>query len=174
MNRIIVSFVALSLVASFIAGCGGDPRPAGMPKLFPVSIVVTQEGQPLAGAMVQLTTEAPELMRWGPTGITDADGIAVMRTDGRYAGAPLGTFSVVVSKREKEPHPNPEWGKLPTENPNFQRYVAEEARLKVINYVEPQYSSIADTPLKVEITANVKTYTVDVGKPSKTEVKSNQ
>ena len=174
MKRPFASFIILSLVALLLTGCGGEPRPAGMPKLYPVSITVLQEGTPLAGATVTLVSETPELARWGPMGVTDANGVAIMRTNGRYEGAPLGTFKIVVSKMEREPHPNPEWANLPREDPNSQKYDAIELRLKAFNYIEPQYSSIADTPLVIEITAKLKTYMVDAGKQSKTEVKMNR
>jgi len=161
-------------VAFLATGCGGPARPDGMPRLYPASVTVIQEGAPLEGAMVQLVSDDPALSRWGPTGITDASGVTVLRTDGTYDGAPLGTFRVVVSKREREPHPNPEWANLPDGDPNFQKYRELESRRKTINYVEPLYSSIADSPLTLEITADGKTYSVDAGKKSRTEVGANQ
>ena len=45
---------------------------------------------------------------------------------------------------------------------------------KTFNYVEPKYSSIADSPLTIEITADGKTYSLDVGKQTKAEVKTLQ
>ena len=175
MNRTLMLSIVLLLVVFFLSGCGGQARPDGLPKLYPVSITVIQEEAPLEGAMVQLVAKDEDsvLLRWGPTGVTDASGVAVLRTDGKYDGAPLGTFKVVVSKNEREPHPNPEWVSLPYGDPNALRYDELERRRKTISYIEAQYSSIADTPLTVEITADTKTYSVDVGKRSRNEVKTN-
>ena len=173
MNRTLTLLIA-SFMVFHITGCGGPARPEGMPRLYPASITVVQEGIPLAGAMVQLVSDEPDLSRWGPSGITDTAGVAVLKTNGTYDGAPLGKFKAIVSKREREPHPNPEWANLPDGDPNFQKYMQAEAKRKTINYIEAKYGSIADTPLTVEITAGGKTYSVDVGKQSKTEVKTLQ
>jgi hypothetical protein len=173
MNRTLLSLTALLMI--FLAtGCGGPARPEGMPRLYPASVTVVQEGTPLAGAMVQLVSDEPELSRWGPSGITDAAGVAVLKTNGTYDGAPLGKFKAIVSKREREPHPNPEWANLPDGDPNFQKYRQAEMKRKTFNYVEPKYSSIADSPLTLEITADGKTYSLDVGKQTKAEVKMSQ
>ena len=164
MNRTLISFITLSFAFFLTTGCGGPARPAGMPKLYPASITVIQDGEPLAGALVLLSSEDPELVRWGPTGITDEQGVVVLRTDGKYNGAPLGTFKVVVEKRDRDPHPHPEWASLPPENPNYRRYDIMEMARKNYDLVELHYGSIVDTPLTVEITAKRKNYTVDVGK----------
>ena len=145
MTRTFTSFAALLLAVSFIVGCGGEPRPAGMPRLYSASIVVTQGGEPLEGASVTLTPEDPENARWGPMGTTDGSGVAVLRTDGKYAGAPLGAYKVVVSKLQIiDPPPG-----TPGES-------------RGVNHVPSQYASIADTPLRVEITAKGRTYPVEV------------
>ena len=175
MNRTLTLSIILLLVVFLLSGCGGSARPDGLPKLYPVSITVIQEEAPLEGAMVQLVAidEDSDLSRWGPTGVTDASGVAVLRTDGKYDGAPLGIFKVVVSKNEREPHPHPEWASLPHGDPNALKYDELDRRRKTISYIETQYSSIADTPLTVEIIAGRKTYSVEVGKRSKNEVKTN-
>ena len=164
MNRKFVSLIPWLLVAFLMTGCHRDPRPAGMPKLYPASITVTQEGTPLGGAMVQLIPEDSANSRWGPSGLSDASGIVVLRTNGRYPGAPLGTYKVVVSKQEFEPHPHPEWANLPEDDPNHWKYVQIVENLKAYEVVDRKCGSIADTPLRIEVTAKEKTYSVDVGK----------
>jgi len=168
-----LTFLIISAFVIFHIGCGGPARPAGMPRLYPASIEVVQEGTPLEGALVQLVSEDPEIERWGPSGVTDASGVAVLQTDGRYAGAPLGTYKVIVSKREREPHPNPEWASLPDGDPNYRRYMQLEMQRKTFNHIEPQYSSVVNTPLTLEITATGKIYSVDVGRKGTTEVRTN-
>ena len=173
MNRTFTLFTLL-LFASFlvtvpITGCS-ENLPADMPKLYPASVIVTQEGKPLAGAMVQLIPDDPANSSWGPGGTTDASGVVVLQTNGKYKGAPLGKYKVTVSKRVKDPHPNPELAG----GPEFRRYLAIDRNLKTYSYVEPQYGSIAETPLSIEVTAKGKTYTVDAGKEIKTEAKRRQ
>jgi len=166
MKHTLFSFITLALVACFIAGCGGDKRPDGMPKLYPASIGITQEGEPLAGATVQLIPGDGVDSRWGPMGMTDAAGVVVLKTNARYNGAPLGTYRVTVSKVELEPHPHPEWSSLPDGDPNFQKYQKILETLKPIDYVGQKYGSVTDSPLKVEITAGGKTYPLDLEKPT--------
>jgi len=101
--------------------------------------------------------------RWGPMGTTDASGVAMMRTNARYNGAPLGAYKVIVSKLEDTPHPHPEWAGLPESDPNHWRYVEIAQRLVPVEVVAPQYTSITDTPLRVEITAQGRTYEVAIG-----------
>ena len=166
MNRPLVSFLLLLLTASLMTGCG-ESRPAGMPRLYPATITITQEGTPLDGALVQLIPEDSANSSWGPGGTTDASGRVVLQTNGKYKGAPLGEYKVTVSKKEKEPHPNPEL----QGGQEFRKYLAILKTLKTYSFVEPQYGSIKDTPLNIEITAKEKTYTVDAGKKVKVAVK---
>ena len=141
-----------------------------MPRLYPASITVTQEGVPLEEAMVQLIPEDQANARWGPAGTTDASGVAVLQTNGKYKGAPLGKYKVIVSKMWTEPHPKPELSGAKSRE-ELGEYLAIARTLKTYNMVEPQYGSINDTPLNLEITAKGKTYPVDAGKQIKVEAK---
>ena len=175
MNRTLTLLVTLSFVIFLASGCNKGPaRPAGMPPLYPATITVTQEGTPLEGATVQLIAEDSSLAQWGPGGITDAKGEASLRTNGMYDGAPLGKYKVAVSKKEVEPHPHPEWSSLPYDDPNYQKYTAEDAKRKVLILVDPQISNLATTTLAIEITASEKTYSIDAGKKVKSELKTQQ
>lgn len=167
MNRIICLFSAL-LAVSFFTGCG-EKLPDGIPKLYPTWITVTQEGEPIGEALVQLIPEDDALMQWGPSGITDASGVAKMKTNAKYDGAPLGKYKVTVIKREREPHPNPELASFPNGDPNYQKYVAIARTLKHFDLVEPHFGSVAKSPLRLEVTAGQKDHTVDVGKKTRTE-----
>jgi len=169
MTRTFTSLTTLFLAVSFIAGCGGQPFPEGMPRLYPASIEVTQEGAPLEGAVVTLVSEDAELVRWGPTGITDASGVVVLQTNGLYRGAPLGTYKVIVTKITREPHPNPELGEAKMGSPDYQRYTQLENTRRTFHHVEAQYGSIENTPLTVEVTAGQRTYSVDAGKKVQVE-----
>ncbi|MDR1269130.1 MAG: hypothetical protein LBK82_06370 [Planctomycetaceae bacterium] len=108
MKRITtIIFLFLGIVCFF--GCG-QKLPDGMPKLYPVTITIVQENTPLEGAIVQLIPEDSSLSTWGPMGITNASGVTELQTNGKYKGSPLGQFKVLVTKKEIEPHPHPEWG----------------------------------------------------------------
>ena len=142
MERTLFSLFILALAVFVTTGCGGQRLPDGMPRLYPVSVTVTQEGTPLANATVSLFPEDAALQQWAPMGTTDAAGTAELFVNGLYKGAPLGTFKVAVSKREAVPDSNPP---------------------KIRDFVEPQYGR-TDTPLNVVIVAGQKEYAVDAGK----------
>jgi len=152
-----------------MTGCG-ERLPAGMPRLYPASITVTQEGTPLAGALVQLIPEDPANAAWGPGGTTNQSGVVVLRTNGAYLGAPLGTYKVTVSKTEMEPHPNPELRGGSEED--LRRSLAILRTLRTYSYVEPQYGSIRYTPLRIEITARERNYTIDAGRKIRVEART--
>ena len=80
--------VACASVAN--VGCGGEKRPEGFPEVAECSIKILQEGAPLEGAKVNLVAQDPALMRWGCGGVTNADGVVELRTNG-YPGAPVGS-----------------------------------------------------------------------------------
>jgi len=135
-----------------------------MPRLYPASIEVTQEGIPLAEATVALIPVDPGLDRWGPAGITNASGVVVLQTNGLYTGAPLGTYKVVVSKTSIELHPNPELENAEMGSADYEKYRQLDSARMEVNYVEPQYSSMENTPLTIEVVAGQKAYSVDAGK----------
>ncbi|MDD3589010.1 MAG: hypothetical protein PHO46_01875 [Thermoguttaceae bacterium] len=82
--------------------CKEERKPDGMPDLYPCTVKLTQEGQPLEGAFILCQSDDAQLIRWAVTGQTGADGVAKIFTMGKFAGAPAGTFAVVVTKEESE------------------------------------------------------------------------
>jgi hypothetical protein len=170
MKRIItLDFLFLGML--FFFGCG-QKLPEGMPKLYPVTITIVQENTPLEGAIVQLIPEDVSLSNWGPMGITNVSGVAELRTNGKYKGSPSGQFKVLVTKREVEPHPHLEWGNLPDGDPKFIQYCNESMKLKVFDYVEPQFGLINATPLSINITSSgSNNFQLDVGKKTTIEAK---
>ena len=169
MNRTLTSSIVLLLSSILMTGCG-EALPDGMPRLYPATIIVTQEGIPLAGAMVQLIPEDSANAAWGPGGVTDESGSIVLHTNGKYKGAPLGHYKVTVMKREREPHPQPELREAGPHTPEFARFMDIARSLQTYAYVEAQYTVPTDTPLRMEITPRGRTYEVDAGPPVKIAV----
>ena len=98
MLRSCFAVSALLLTLTFLTGCTGEKKPDGFPPVYPTTIIVTQEGQPLAEATVLLCAESEALQKWSVAGQTDATGAANVITYGKFPGAPAGDFTVVVTK----------------------------------------------------------------------------
>lgn len=97
MSCRIVLFLALWMVV-FCTSCN-EKRPSNLPKLYPVSVKILQDSQPLANAQVSLYSEDPILQNFSPGGSTDENGVVILFTRG-YKGAPEGSFKVTVNKTE--------------------------------------------------------------------------
>ncbi len=169
-RALIISLLVLPLAA--LCGCG-EKTPSDMPKLYPTTITITQEGAPLADASVQLLKKGDLTYKWLVGGTTDATGVCVMRTMGKYNGAPEGDFQVVVYKTVKtesatrKAQPNPP--EDPTEAQEWAKKVDEEE--KEIDYVNLKYKSVDTTDLTVSITSGKNEQTLDVGAPVEVEMK---
>ncbi len=99
MKKFASLIVSLALLA-FIPGCKDNSRPADLPEdMSPCKITITQEGQPLGQATVQLVYDTK--VKYTTSGTTDDAGVATMMTYG-YAGAQQGTAKVVVTKMVTE------------------------------------------------------------------------
>lgn len=94
----IASVFALLTAAFFAVGCAEPPKPEGMPEIYPCVVKLTQEGEPLADASILCLSDDSKLIRWAVTGRADANGVAKIFTMGKFEGAPVGEFAVVVSK----------------------------------------------------------------------------
>lgn len=127
-------------------GCSGPPKPDGLPDRTPFVIIVTQEGEPLVEAMVQLVS--PDV-RWSITGNTDTKGTAKMVTHGRFEGVPPGFYKVVVTKTETEET-------LSTDS--------KKKTLKVFSLVDPRLGHHSTSLLEVEVAKTVRSTTLDVGR----------
>ncbi|MGL4942639.1 MAG: carboxypeptidase regulatory-like domain-containing protein [Thermoguttaceae bacterium] len=162
-----ISIVALCLpLVCFmpVIGCG-QKYPDGFPKLYPISLTVTQEGKPLAGATVVLSSPESTL-QWTIGGVTDERGVAPLWTHGQYKGAPVGRFKVTISKVVNE-------GEAEYIAALDREDTAAAAKIVVKSYscVEPQYGDVATTPLEVTLSAKSRTVDVDAGKADKIEQK---
>jgi hypothetical protein len=136
------------------SGCGGEELPPGVPKLYPATITVMQDGKPLADAQVICLNIDPS-NGWTPGGMTDTNGVVKLRTLGRYNGAPAGTYDVSVSKIE---YPDIQ---LPSEDSPEYKRIAKEIADNTFIVIDPKFG-IGKTPHRVEISPSNLKHEVDV------------
>jgi hypothetical protein len=154
-HKIGIIFLVLPCVLIWM-GCS-ETKPDGFPKIYPVELLVTQEGQPLIDADISLFP-VDDSMTWSVGGRSDQNGRVVLRTHGRYVGAPLGKFKVVLFKEIDE-------GKqeyLDALN-RHDSAAAAKINVKIFSCVKPEYQSQATTPIEIDITKNSKVIDVDAG-----------
>ena len=165
-------FLILGFVTLLIfTGCpfGGEKLPEGLSNVVPVTIQLTQDGAPLAGATVLLidTTGSRE---WSPGGLTDDKGTIDLYTNGRYKGAPEGKYKVVVTKTETDPS---KLGPAPsTSDPGYSEYLGKLASEKRDTYtlIDKQFTDAKSTPLEVEIKKGGPVQKFDVGAKVKIKI----
>jgi len=126
--------VVLCLV---VAGCGGEPKPDGFPKLYPVSLKFIQEGEPCADTLVFLFPQ--EKSKWSSGGVTNSDGVAVLRTHGKFVGVPAGKYKLTVQKYEtvSKGSQNSELG--------------APIKIEVYDIIDANYRDPDKTPLEIEV-----------------------
>lgn len=161
-NTLFAFFGAVALAA--VVGCGGPKKPADLPDLYPVKITVIQDGKPLEGASVMLND--PELkVRFTMGGKTNAQGVAEIKTDAQFPGAPVGKFKVTVAKEDVPELPPELQGAQPTdpaERAEFDRKLAEHSA-SICDTVDLKFKRMNTTPEEVEVTTSGAEKTVDVG-----------
>lgn len=155
---------ALALVNLAFSGCGGEKTPPDMPKLQPTSITIVQDGAPCVDANVQLVKANDLNYKWLAGGRTDAKGVCVIKTLGKYNGAPEGDFQVVVYKTvrlESETRKNVPEPQDPKEAQAWSKKVAEEE--KEFEEIDPKYKKYDQTDLTITIKSGKNEQTFDVG-----------
>lgn len=150
---------------AIVIGCG-EPRPEGLPELYPATITVTQDGSPLAGAAVTLLPQDAALARWPAGGTTDSSGVVTLHTYSTYPGAPAGTFKVTVSKTttEGEPRPtHPGADATPAELSAYDRAM-KTGNFEVFQVVAAEHRMPSTTKLSIDVTpSGPNQFTLDVG-----------
>ena len=161
-------FIVTLLAVCVLCGCGGPKRPAGMPTLYPCEITITQAGQLLGDADVRLIAE-DGFSTWITGGRTDSNGVAKIMTNVKYAGAPAGTFKVLVQKTDLAPSKLPPY---PGDDAPFEARAEWTSQMKgevrpTIQFVKPEYGDVSTTPHSITIVKGKNKATFDAGEPIK-------
>jgi len=149
------------LVILVCIGCSGENRPADLPVLYPVTLTILLDDQPLENAMVVLHTDDVSIAKWTVGSYTNAAGEAIIMTHGQFRGAPAGKFKVCVSKQELPGAPTEDLTVIgSTVQPGM-------GMPTVIHHVDPIFGKRETTPLEVEVPPQRKTttLTLNVHKP---------
>ena len=164
-------FLAVTLVLCLLSGCNRQKRPDGMPPLFPCDITITQDGKPLDEADVRLVLESGTT-DWITAGKTNASGVAKLSTHAQFAGAPAGTFKVLVSKNVPAPskYPMPAQDASPDEWSEWRGKVQLET-CPLVRYVKPEYENANTTPHSITITKGKNTATFNVGEAIQEDIR---
>jgi hypothetical protein len=139
--------IIIVLLSCIFIGCQSEKQPQGLPDLVPFRLSLTQDGQPLSGASVQLFS--PDIS-WSVTGNTDINGTASIVTHGKFWGAPQGKFKVIVIKNEIA-------GNLQEEK--------RTTPVLIYSLVDPVLRNPNTTTLEVTVEKGKKSAILDVGKP---------
>jgi len=138
------------LILFSVVGCSRQLKPDGFPPLYPVSVLVIQDGKPLGGALVSLHGTENSPLKWGVFAETDSNGKAVFVTHGKFYGAPEGEYLITVAKEELVEVAN-RGGNGATDS---------------FTLIEKQYTDREQTPYRIHIQKKSKNHVeLDVGKP---------
>jgi len=138
-----------------LSGCGGQKLPEGMPKLTPVILTVTLDGEPLDGATVGLVPLDSTNSRWNAGGGTDKNGKTKIRTLAQYDGVVAGKYKVTVTKTYIEPLP---------EGQTYEEFLKAK-RPTPVEYVHKRFAIQSTTPLELEVGSAAVNQTFEVEKP---------
>ena len=138
----------LLICCSISTGCNQARRPNNLPKLYPCSITITQDGQPASDVLVSLYDQSGQ---WAISGKTGEDGIAQIKTHGQFSGAPSGEYVVLLDKSETE------GGR------DFAATGGSSDEIRVYSYVDPQYRMQETSPLKISVTGKSTNETFEIG-----------
>jgi hypothetical protein len=148
-----VACLAVGLVLAF-AGCSKK-----LPQLTEAGGVVLLDNEPLPFACVQFMPELSEFgAEYNSTATTDKEGkFTLMCNKTGEPGAVIGSHRVIVFDS----------------TPRNLRGQSEEAQLKYAEYYEQLknrpiplvYASVGKTPLRIEVTAQQKSYTLELTRP---------
>ncbi len=155
-------FVFGSLVAALILlGCSGEKRPNGFPKIYSSSITVLDDSGPVEGVKITLF-EKENNCPWPVGGTTGSSGKAELVTYGKFKGAPVGNFIVVLSKNEIE-----DADQMPNGNDDtaIDKSKPKKTSFRIFSLIDSKYSDRDTTPLTIKIDEGGANETFKLGKP---------
>ena len=173
LKKLLVAAPALlALVAAF--GCGGEKLPAGMPKPQPTTITLTLDGKGLADASV--TMIPADDGQYTAVGTTDANGVAEMKTNGKYKGAAPGQYKIIVGAKDEIDYG--EFGPPPTDDPaSMEKWNADveaaggpAVAFTRTSVVAQEFTAADTTPLTITVGEGKAAETFDLGASVREEV----
>jgi len=156
-NRVFLFGVIFSSI--FWYGCGGAERPSDLPPLCPTVVKLTQEGQPLADAMVSFHSADPAF-KWSVAATTDASGTATLKTHSQFPGVPAGEYKVVVRKTE-----TPDVAAPVRDGEESGKNVPRVTSIVLYHLVDAKFAAPETTPISMTVKKGKNVQTFDVGKP---------
>ncbi|MCO8121346.1 carboxypeptidase regulatory-like domain-containing protein [Stieleria sp. TO1_6] len=133
--------LALGILGAALAGCGSGGTPDGLPELHPLTLSVNQGGAPIEGVSVQMIPENPSNSRWACGGATDATGKVIVKTLGRFEGAPAGNYKVTFFKTFVEDMNPGVAADDPSSSKVYNSYLL----------IDPKFGSTETTPIEVNV-----------------------
>jgi hypothetical protein len=171
MKKIFTTLLLLPFCCAIftLSGCNRSSVPSDLPKTYPATIIVVQDGQKLSGASVRL--DPSDGGKWYASAITDASGVATLRANGQYSGVVPGKYKIIIAKRGTTssnitvPDPNTDPAGY-SKALEYMNNATEEFDL-----VDLKYSEASTTPEAIEITTGKNEKNIDVGKAVKITIK---
>jgi hypothetical protein len=155
-------FFLLACVCVLAGGCG-EKLPPGMPKPYPVTITITQEGAPLEGASISLIP-ADSANSWSAVGLTDESGKAAFKTAGEYKGVVPGKYYAIVSKCEVlEKAIAVTTGQSVEMNAGLGSGSTESRVISGYDLIDPKFSQFSSQAETIEVQAGKNEKTIEVG-----------
>ncbi|GHT11815.1 hypothetical protein FACS1894170_05860 [Planctomycetales bacterium] len=134
--------------------------PPGMPPLYPTTIVITQDGTPLAGATVVAVSEDFASTPYPSGGTTDKSGEVVLKTNGKFSGIPAGKYIITVSKIGSDIEIASDAGST-LDAEEYEKLVAKRDA-NSFYLTEEKFANQGTSPLRIEVNKGVKTHSLDV------------
>ena len=166
-------YALIAMLAVLTVGCS-EKKPDGMPELYPTTLTFTVDGDGLKNANITLQP-VDKSNTYVPAGVTDENGVAEIKTMGKFKGAPAGDYKVVVSADEEIDYG--EYGPPPKDDPEalekWNRSV-DPTKFKRYSLIEPQYMNAAESPLDLTITTGKNETGFDLGPVARVEVEQEK
>lgn len=146
-------YLSVIFVATIFLGCSRSNLPKDIPKLYSVTIMLTQENIPLANASVFLYPTNGT--KWNAGGTTGANGKVELWTHGKYYGVSEGRYKIIVNKYEVGP-----------EKPNAERIFNKTGNYPMpdsFSFIDIKYTNLNETPLEITVAKNKRIFSFDLG-----------